>query len=619
MRAGLVVAFLSLGCQGVPNHVTVSVPASFGGAARVTWSPREAVLRATSGPAGLDVEVDPKVKSIRFEHPEACPLDVAISGSTAAKLVPWVSVPEELAQVGFGQTATPVVTAGCPEARAGKIVWVEREGTLNRLETQSDGFVVHAKLKDLAHTRVAASPHGTVIPISFDQRGHHELVGTWTGAGHARLELHASLNASTRVSGLPNVSVGQIVYLEGVDWAVLERPAAAAERLEVADSAATLFQANRAGRWVLQNGKAAPFSLQVGTFASTPLDCGRSGCHSAATEAAKGSAMTHAFEHRMAQAPEAMSCWLGCHVVGEKGLRDEGFFDVSSAFPPVTSAPLPRALARATGVQCLNCHGSGRIPEPSARWTVLQVGVCATCHDAPPRYGHVQAWRGSSMAHADATAAQREAPCNSCHTTAGFLGRPMPAANEASPLGITCAACHAPHAAHGARLLRTMPSVLSVETDATTALCAQCHAPRGTAHLPQSTAASIVVGRGAVRVDDGRPLNAQSVGHSALPAGCMACHKHSAERVERGESHGFAARVADCTECHSERGGTDAKAWAERVSSVRAPRPHQRGSPGVDLSTKAGRIEWNSAMLMRDPAAWAHNPGYAAEILKQIR
>ena len=31
---------------------------------------------------------------------------------------------------------------------------------------------------------------------------------------------------------------------------------------------------------------------------------------------------------------------------------------------------------------------------PEARWSILRADVCAYCHDAPPRYGHVEGWRG---------------------------------------------------------------------------------------------------------------------------------------------------------------------------------------------------------------------------------
>ena len=98
----------------------------------------------------------------------------------------------------------------------------------------------------------------------------------------------------------------------------------------------------------------------------------------------------------------------------------------------------------------------------------------------------------------------------------------------------------------------------------------------------------------------------------------MACHSHSDEKVERGQSHGFVARAADCTSCHAERNAPYAKAWAERVGALMAPPAHDHGSPPVDLSTRAGRIQWNSALLLRDRAAWAHNPSYASMIAREL-
>jgi len=592
------------------------------------------MISVVNEPSGTVVFVARAAQRVRFEHPELCPLEVStVAGAiTEATAFSWLSAPQELPQIGFGQTAHVVVTAGCPEARAGTITWLETEGNLQRLDVQSDGFVLHATLEPLEDARHQATPHAEIIPISFAHRGSHQLVGSWKGEGHAPVELRVRLNASTRVSGLPNVSVGQVVYLEGAKWSVLERPAGAAERVEPigeGETGATLFQANRPGRWVLQHAtRRAPFSLQVATFASTPLDCGRSGCHAAAAEAFNDNPMLHAFEHRMQQAPAASACWLGCHVVGEKGLRDEGFFDVARSFgdPGALTTPLPRALARTTGVQCLNCHGSGRIPEPSARWVVLQVGVCATCHDAPPRYGHVKAWQASAMSRSDVVQANRETGCASCHTTAGFLGRPAPPAKDAPPLGITCSACHAPHSAHGPRLLRQLPltSVLAeVKTDATTQLCAQCHAPKSVTQTPESTAAAIVLGRGAVSSTDGLPVVAKSASHASLEGGCLACHSHSSEKVERGATHGFEARVEDCATCHANRGllapDTSVKTRDRFLSALSVPfTTHSKGNSPVDLTKRAGRLKWNSALLLHDRAAWAHNPAYADAVLREI-
>ena len=308
MKRALLLMVLVAGCRQEPAHVRLTLPSGLS-ASRLSWSPPEAVTHVVDETSGaVAVEVGRGIETIRFDHPDLCPIEVrpARGATLEATLVPWLTVPEELPQVGFGQTAHLVITAGCPQARAGKITWRETEGNLRGLDVQSDGFVLHATLEPIDDALHQATPHGDIIPISSGRRGSHQLVGTWTGEGHAPVELRARINASTRVSGLPNVSVGQIVYLGGAKWSVLERPANAAERLEPlgeGETGTTLFQANRAGRWVLQHAtQSAPFSLQVGTFAATPLDCGRSGCHAAATEAFKSNPMLHAFEHRMAQA-----------------------------------------------------------------------------------------------------------------------------------------------------------------------------------------------------------------------------------------------------------------------------------------------------------------------------
>lgn len=614
-------------CSDTATKIVITLPHGFA-AGRLTWAPQKAVKAITRTPAGAEFELTSGFNgSLRVEHPESCPLEAkAVAGRTVTfPLVGLVQVPEEFPQVGFGAFATIVVTAGCPDAKRGRIEWREvSELKFEKLEIKNDGFVVQAQLESLALARTQSPPHGDLISISFAQRHTHELIGTWRAEGHSAIELRTRISAATRASGLPNVSVGQIVYLEGASWAVLERPAGSAERLVAIDGAATMFQPNRMGRWVLKNGDEAPFSLHVGSFSVTPIDCGRSGCHEKAAIAVQDSPMTHAFEHRLQQAPGAMGCWLGCHVTGEKGLHDEGFFDVASMMPgaDLTTLPLPRSLARQTGVQCLNCHGSGRIPEPTARWEVLQTGVCAQCHDAPPRYGHVKTWLASAMSRSDASPPSRSGECASCHTTAGFLGRPHPEGRDAQPLGITCSACHAPHSAHGPRLLRDLPlpeAVLAnVTTDATTKICAQCHAPKSVTSLPASTAAAMVLGKGAVSLSDGSPLSETKSGHASLKGGCLACHLHSSERVERGETHQFKASTGDCTNCHEDK-GVERRQWEESLIAAKlTAEPHEKGSVPISLAQKAGRVKWNTAFLLHDRAAWAHNPSYAAAILKEL-
>ena len=126
-----------------------------------------------------------------------------------------------------------------------------------------------------------------------------------------------------------------------------------------------------------------------------------------------------------------------------------------------------RAISAAAGRPCrATCTGwaasavspataRARSRSASARWSVLRADVCAICHDAPPRYGHVAAWRGTAMARADANPrARTERACARCHTTAGFLetvstperqpvDRRTP--DGVGPVGISCSACHAVH------------------------------------------------------------------------------------------------------------------------------------------------------------------------------
>src|SRR5260221_3990422 len=131
-----------------------------------------------------------------------------------------------------------------------------------------------------------------------------------------------------------------------------------------------------------------------------------------------------------------MLCSVGCHATGEPGTHDGGFLDVAAELrepTPFEPSPfehvhdigdLPRPLRRLGSVGCLACHGPGALPEADARWSILRTDVCAYCHDAPPRYGHVEGWRASAMARADrGQETGSRSTCVGCHTTWGFLER----------------------------------------------------------------------------------------------------------------------------------------------------------------------------------------------------
>src|SRR6185503_16115716 len=232
---------------------------------------------------------------------------------------------------------------------------------------------------------------------------------------------------------------------------------------------------------------------------------------------------------------------------------------------------------RLGGVGCLACHGPGALPEASGRWSLLRADVCATCHDAPPRYGHVAAWRATGMARADRDARTRAPACARCHTTWGFLAgartsfvsapvdrRPP---DEVGAVGITCAACHAVHDPEAARrgaqppqrgLLRAPPTP-ALALLAGTALppdaersrvCLGCHAPDAADGAPAASATALWLGRGGLDPATGRPLEGPAP-HATIAGGCVGGHRSGAAGLERGAGHGFVATRAGCAACHT--------------------------------------------------------------------
>src|SRR5262249_43388424 len=146
------------------------------------------------------------------------------------------------------------------------------------------------------------------------------------------------------------------------------------------------FTPDAHGRWVLEQGERT-LVVQALWHDKTPYDCGRSECHAAIAETTSQSAMSFALQRSLDEphAP-AVGCMLDSHALGERGLRDGGFLDVSAqlGFTWLASTrwqDLPQALRRLGGVRCTACHGPGALPERDDREMVLRSDVCATCHD----------------------------------------------------------------------------------------------------------------------------------------------------------------------------------------------------------------------------------------------
>jgi hypothetical protein len=582
---------------------------------------------------------------------------------------PRVALVAPEAPVGFDAPFTIEARPLCPEARAGTLTWRAVSGAAQSVprSVADDGFTLRARTPTLTASFGGALPWG-VVPLSPRTRGEVVLEATFRD-GHGLEERHeVRVAAAPRARGLPNTAVGTRVYLGQGDggWHLDARPEGAAAMLEETSGAPSLVP-DVAGDWRLVDGAGRALTLRAGRYDETPLDCGRAECHGSIAAATAANPMTSVLARGLPPAPGGHGamfgdgypgCALACHATGEPGLHDGGFAHVmgelgleADTLGPRPWERLPRPLRRLGGVGCLACHGPGALPEPAARWSILRADVCATCHDAPARYGHVVAWRATRMAHADRDPrAATEPACARCHTTWGFLAHttsdaasidrrpPVAEAADIGPIGVTCAACHAVHAhgvgAHGAgaglALLRSVPRPALLVGAAVPApaekseICLGCHTPDATDDAPAASAAAMWLGRGGLEPATGAALSGPTP-HAALAAGCVGCHE-AGPAVERGAGHAFVAGAGACARCHAKAfPPEDLMARARTlwgVSRVRAgeqegdgARPLHARAVRLDRTTPLGRAAWDIALVLEDPAAAAHNAPYARQLL----
>ena len=507
------------------------------------------------------------------------------------------------------------------ECGVGPVIWKQLAGP--PVPLVSDGVVLSARTPALP----AASTWG-VLPFSPRTRGALTFSARWQSGGRSVEEIVA-VAAAARARGLPNVPAGARVHLGGRGWRVVDGPPG----YQVASLGEPgAFLPDRDGEWRLADGEGRELRLRSGRYDETPLDCGRAGCHPAVSAAAAHSPMTAALARNLrARSDGFPGCALACHATGDPGIADGGFGQVATELGVDPGAlerweTTPPPLRRLGGVGCLACHGPGAVPEESARWSLLRAEVCAFCHDDPPRYGHVAAWRESRMATADRDPRTGAAPCARCHTSAGFLaaagvlGGDRRAPASAGPQGIACAACHAVHAPGSVPapgLLREVaaPPVLGRVPAGARTVCLGCHSPDGTAG---SSAAALWLGRGGLDPRTGGALEGPAP-HAAIAGGCIGCHRAGAGAA-RGAGHRFTSSPEACRGCHGPlASGAELRARATRLWSAlgQAPLhepPHAAG-PGLDRGSARGRAAWNVSLVLEDPAAAVHNPRYAARLL----
>jgi hypothetical protein len=431
-----------------------------------------------------------QTRGLSVRAPNACP--VSIAPGPAAVPLAWKPVLElggDRTGIGYDTGFTIQVHHNCPEPQRGQVEWSQLQGAPLQLQTRDDGYVLSAKTARFedAHPEPIA---GGIVAISPRTQGRVVLEASWRGQTRS-----LTLTAAARSNGLSSVAVSQPIVLAGTGWQVKTHPPGGHAGLS-SFAGLTFFAPDAIGRWTLSHEHdAEPLTIQALTHDATPYDCGRAECHAALSAHTTASPMSHALERPLEAAEDAaaVGCMLDCHVLGERGLSDGGFRAVAERLDFTWNEhtrwnDLPRALRRLGGVRCSACHGPGAIPPPEQRSAILQSDVCASCHDAPPRYVHVSQWRSGKMAVADRDPATRAPECAHCHTTAGFLAHngvrklsedesPKP-----EPVGIACAACHAPHAADsGARLIRGVAQVAepggALFAEPSVELCRACHAP----------------------------------------------------------------------------------------------------------------------------------------------
>jgi hypothetical protein len=649
--AGLVGVLFVVGCDEPRSapiiEVDVIVPVVRGGAAvgeALEIEPPEALVSVESRSPGRWTVAFRDVGQVRARTPSTCPAELARpaptegaprpSGIPVVVLHPLYEIVGARDEIGFGEPIGLSVESVCDEMEGARYEWRNDGSAPDTLNI--DGSRARGWMPSLPPRLVSPGGQPGVIALSPRTRGTIRLVLVVTMPDGSTREEQVSLHAAARTTGMPSVPTNVRVYLAGEDFATVQGPPQTeAPMLEAVGEGIFEFVAYDPGRYLIarDDGEHA-LSLFAGSYAATPLDCGRAECHAAETESAADSPMTTVLSRLIEDDAYTPGCAMGCHTLGEPGAEDGGFVHVARALGEFAPArghegaydALPRELRRLSGVGCAGCHGPGAIPEPGARTRILRTDVCATCHDAPPRYGHVVAYLANRMSRAGrADGLDTDPRCASCHTTDGFLhgltdaeGAPR----EVTMEGLGCATCHAPHDEDpGPALLRTRPLPPILEGVETTLaehpsrICTGCHAPAEGFDLPTASATALLIGRGGYAAD-GSPLEAPAP-HASLGGGCLACHGSAEAEVERGGGHSFAVSPEVCAGCHEgrdfheERRALRARAVAlfERAGPVGSRSEAKDGAP----SSARARARWNAALVRFDRGAHAHaGPGASA-------
>lgn len=643
MKAALWLGLLLAGCYLPREKISIRLelaPELLGREAQVEVLPHIAEASRSSGRGTLGLSLLRDAGKVRLNLPGACPLLIdtrSLAEGATLRLKPLFDVGPSERVVGSGQRFELVATPSCGEAEQARTSFeVSGGAALADVSPSSRSF----------SATTSAAPDASVtgfgiVPISArEAQKLRTAITFWLELpNRQRIGQKLGVSAVARASGLPNVGLNHPVLLSGTGLRLTDKPQGSRAELREVGEMRELTP-DLSGHYRVRDDAGRQLSLRSGRFDETPLDCGRSECHAEISRSARDSPMTQTLAsdlggcHSLTQ-PE---CASACHAVGEPGVHDGGFTDVMAELRlgalPAEYDDLPMALRRLGGVGCLACHGPGRIPEPTARFAILKNDVCAVCHDAPPRYGHVVSLEASRMGHADSSPETRREPCARCHTTWGALGRPAPAESEPGA-GIGCVVCHDVHPRGAssstpthAGLLRALPLPASLPSPPPSLLglsrvCVACHAPSATGPYPEASAAAILAGQGGSEPKTGEPL-ALSSPHAAAEKGCLTCHEGGPEQLVLGKSHAFRATSEACARCHRTPPRRD-PLLAERARRLlgrlvlgraegAAGPAHARSEPAA-LEPERARAVRDVLLVLEDPAADVHHPSYAKALL----
>lgn len=640
---------LLVSCYIPPEKVAVHVDLPLelvGGAEQLTVRPRIAEARRVVSRAFVTLDLKRDTGKVRIELPGACPLFVdtrSLAGGARLSLQSLFDVGPPERVVGSRRRFELVAVPLCQEGAAAQTTFEVAEGAeLDDVQHRPRAFA--------ATTRAAVAELDQapgIVPVSARvSRGlRTSLTFRVRLPSGETIERVLGVSAVARSSGLPEVGLNHPVLLSGEGWRLSEKPAMSQAQLRRAGNLFELVP-DQAGRYRLQDDLGRKLSLQSERYDRVPLDCGRSNCHAEIAHSALGSPMAQTLAsdlggcHTLSE-PE---CATACHATGEPGVHDGGFTQVMAELGmrtlPAEYEELPHALRGLGGVGCMACHGPTQTPEPESRFAILKNDVCAVCHDAPPRYGHLRALQSSRMGRTSDELATRREPCARCHTTWGALERPAPP-EHAQGGGLACVTCHDVHP-HGSGpqdgvpaapshpgLLRRLPlpsgaAQLPATLLGASRVCVSCHAPSSDAGPPEASAASILAGKGGFDASSGAALELPSP-HTQSPRGCLSCHESGPTSFVMGQSHAFRATESSCVRCHQTSPPRDPKLAQRardlfgRLAPSGVPLPsrgpwHAHAAP-MKLEGPRGRALRNVLLVLEDPASDVHHPRYAGALL----